>query len=174
MKKIYKNKYLTKLKYKKWLRSYVKYFYIGIPCLIGLVLGIYFTYSKFFTSSKEAVVRTTAGEFIDGDVVLSYTLDGEAGTSTFPQQVEGTSITCDNEATATWDNSLWSIKMTNIGNGSRVKCKVAFKTQETKTIFGITFNPDFSSLLVVIMSLKKQWYLQPKMIMALVITIEVV
>ena len=36
-----------------------------------------------------------------------------------------------------------------MGNGSRVKCKVAFTTQETKTISGITFklntfNPDFS------------------------------
>ena len=85
-------------------------------------------------------------------MVLSYTLDGVAGTNTFPKQntgVEGTSVTCDNEATATWDNSLWSIKMTNMGNGSRVKCKVAFTTQETKTISGITFklntfSPDFS------------------------------
>ena len=152
MKKFDKNKYLTKLRYRKWLRSYVKYFYICIPCLICLVLGIYFTYSKFFVSSEEDVVRTTVGEFIYGDVVLSYTLDGETGTSTFPKQntgVEGTSVVCDNEATATWDNSLWSIKMTNMGNGSRVKCKVAFKTQETKTISGITFNlntfsPDFS------------------------------
>ena len=85
-------------------------------------------------------------------MVLSYTLDGVAGTNTFPKQntgVEGTSVTCDNNATATWDNSLWSIKMTNMGNGSRVKCKVAFTTQGTKTISGITFNlntfsPDFS------------------------------
>ena len=30
--------------------------------------------------------------------------------------------------------------MTNNGNGSRVKCKAAFTTQETKTISGITFN----------------------------------
>ena len=42
-------------------------------------------------------------------MVLSYTLDGVAGTNTFPKQntgVECTSVTCDNEATATWDNSL--------------------------------------------------------------------
>ena len=152
MKKFDKDKYLIKLRYRKWLRSYAKYFYIGIPCLICLLLGIYFTYSKFFISSEEEIIRTTVGQFIYGDVVLSYTLDGETGTSTFPKQntgVEGTSVTCDNEATATWDNSLWSIKMTNMGNGSRVKCKVAFITQETKTISGITFNlntfsPDFS------------------------------
>lgn len=30
--------------------------------------------------------------------------------------------------------------MTNMGNGSKVKCKVAFTTQETKTTSGITFN----------------------------------
>ena len=39
--------------------------------------------------------------------------------------------------------------MTNMGNGSRVKCKVVFTTQESKTISGITFklntfSPDFS------------------------------
>ncbi len=106
------------------------------------MLSIYFTYSKFFVSNEEEVIRTTVGEFIYGDMVLSYTLDGVVGTNAFPKQnagVEGTSVTCDNEATATWDNSLWSIKMTNMGNGSIVKCKVAFTTQETKTISGITF-----------------------------------
>lgn len=152
MKKFNKDKYLKKLKYKRILQNYSKYFYIGIPCILCLILSIYFTYSKFFVSNEEEVIRTTVGEFIYGDMVLSYTLDGVAGTNTFPKQntgVEGTSVTCDNEATATWDNSLWSIKMTNMGNGSRVKCKVAFTTQETKTISGITFklntfSPDFS------------------------------
>ncbi len=152
MKKFNKDKYLKKLKYKRILQNYSKYFYISIPCILCLILSIYFTYSKFFVSNEEEVIRTTVGEFIYGDMVLSYTLDGVAGTNTFPKQntgVEGTSVTCDNEATATWDNSLWSIKMTSIGNGSRVKCKVAFTTQETKTISGITFNlntfsPDFS------------------------------
>ena len=152
MKKFNKDKYLKKLKYKRILQKYSKYFYISIPCILCLVLSIYFTYSKFFVSTEEEVIRTTVGEFICGDMVLSYTLDGVAGTNTFPKQntgVEGTSVTCDNEAIATWNNSLWSIKMTNMGNGSRVKCKVAFTTQETKTISGITFNlntfnPDFS------------------------------
>ena len=152
MKKFNKDKYLKKLKYKRVLQNYSKYFYISIPCILCLILSIYFTYSKFFVSIEEEIIRTTVGEFIYGDMVLSYTLDGVAGTNTFPKQntgVEGTSVTCDNNATATWDNSLWSIKMTNMGNGSRVKCKVAFTMQETKTISGITFNlntfsPDFS------------------------------
>ena len=152
MKKFNKDNYLKKLKYKRILQNYSKYFYISIPCILCLILSIYFTYSKFFVSNEEEVIRTTVGEFIYGDMVLSYILDGVAGTNTFPKQntgVEGTSVTCDNTATATWDNSLWSIKMTNMGNGSRVKCKVAFTTQETKTISGITFNlnsfsPDFS------------------------------
>lgn len=96
-------------------------------------------------------------------MVLSYTLDGIAGTNTFPKQNTGvgvTSVTCDNNATAIWGNSFQSIKMTNNGNGSRVKCKVAFTTQETKTISGITFNLNtlvqiFLSQLVVIVNLKK-------------------
>ena len=142
MKKFNKDKYLKKLKFKRTWRKYERYFYIGVPCLLAVILGIYFTYSKFFVTEEEEVIRTVVAPFIYGDVVLSYTLDGEAGTDTFPKQntgVEGTSVTCDNEATATWDNSAWTIKMTSMGNGSRAKCKVAFKTQETKTISGITF-----------------------------------
>ena len=67
------------------------------------MLSIYFTYSKFFVSNEEEVIRTAVGEFICGDMVLSYTLDGVVGTNTFPKQntgIEGTSVTCDNNGTA--------------------------------------------------------------------------
>lgn len=49
------------------------------------MLSIYFTYFKFFVSNEEEIIRTTVGEFICGDMVLSYTLDGIACTNTFPK-----------------------------------------------------------------------------------------
>ena len=42
MKKFNKDKYLKKLKYKRILQNYSKYFYISIPCILCLILSIYF------------------------------------------------------------------------------------------------------------------------------------
>ena len=38
-----KDEYLKKLRFNK----YKRYLYIDIPCLLVLLIGIYFTYSKF-------------------------------------------------------------------------------------------------------------------------------
>ena len=143
---------LKKYKFKLFVKKNSKYL-IGISLLlVGGLVGIYFSYSRFSAKQEIEVVRTVVGDFISGDVVLAYSIDGVKGSDAFPKQnawYEGVSVTCDNEATAEWDNSLWSIKMTNSGNGKRVKCNVEFKSQETKTISGITFklntfSPDFS------------------------------
>ena len=143
---------LKKYKFKLFIKKNSKYL-IGISLLlVGWLVGIYFSYSKFSVKQETEVVRTVVGDFISGDVVLAYSIDGVKGSDAFPKQntgYEGVSVTCDNEATAEWDNTIWSIKMTNSGNGKRVKCNVDFKSQETKTISGITFklntfSPDFS------------------------------
>lgn len=143
---------LKKCKFKLFIKKNSKYL-IGISLLlVGWVVGIYFSYSRFSVKQETEVVKTVVGDFISGDVVLAYSIDGVKGSDAFPKQntgYEGVSVTCDNEATAEWDNTIWSIKMTNSGNGKRVKCNVEFKSQETKTISGITFklntfSPDFS------------------------------
>lgn len=143
---------LKKYKFKLFIKKNSKYL-IGISLLlVGWLVGIYFSYSKFSVKQETEVVRTVVGDFISGDVVLAYSIDGVKGSDAFPKQntgYEGVSVTCDNEASAEWDNTIWSIKMTNSGNGKRVKCNVDFKSQETKTISGITFklntfSPDFS------------------------------
>lgn len=143
---------LKKYKFKLFIKKNSKYL-IGISLLlVGWLVGIYFSYSKFSVKQETEVVRTVVGDFISGDVVLAYSIDGVKGSDAFPKQntgYEGVSVTCDNEATASWDNTIWSIKMTNSGNGKRVKCNVDFKSQETKNISGInfklnTFSPDFS------------------------------
>ena len=142
MRKFNREKALNQLEMKKQSKKYAKYLSIGIPCLVAVTSVFYFAYAKFSDNFQAKFNKeNTIDNFIRGDE-LAYTIDGESASDSFPKQntgYEGISVTCDNDATATWDNTTWSIKMTDMGNGYRVKCMVAFKSQETKTISGVTF-----------------------------------
>ena len=90
------------------------------------VLGLYFAYSKFFVSEDAEVVKTTVGNFIYGDVIISSYINGTY-SSTVPGKDEGytvSNVSCDNGATGTWDNDKWGILVTNLGQ--RTKCSVYF------------------------------------------------
>ena len=126
MKKFNKDKYLKKLRFKK----YKRYLYIGIPCILVLLIGIYFAYSKFSVFKEEEVVRTTVGEFIYGDVVIGAYIDGEY-SNTIPGKNDGyvvKSVSCDNNATGSWNNDSWGIIVTNLTK--RTKCNVYFETKK--------------------------------------------
>ena len=128
MKKFNKDKYLKKLKLKRYWQTNSRYFYIGIPCLLCLVLGIYFAYSKFFVSSEEEVIRTTVGEFIYGDIIMASYIDGQY-SSTFPEKKTGINVekvVCDNGVIASWDEDKWGLYVTNLSK--RTKCSVYFVT----------------------------------------------
>ena len=131
MKKFNKDKYLKKLKFKKYRR----YLYIGIPCILVLLIGIYFAYSKFSVFKEEEVVRTTVGDFIYGDAVIGAYIDGEYSKS-IPGKNDGyivDKIVCDNDASASWNNDSWGIVLTNMTK--RTKCNVYFrKPTLTETI----------------------------------------
>ena len=130
MKRFNKDKYLKKLKFKK----YKRYLYIGIPCLLVLLIGIYFAYSKFSVFKDTEVVRTTVGDFIYGDIVITPYIDGEYST-TIPGKNDGyvvEKIVCDNDASASWDNDSWGIMVTNLTK--RTKCNVYFKIDPIKKI----------------------------------------
>ena len=130
MKKFDRDKYLKKLRFKK----YKRYLYIGIPCILVLLIGIYFAYSKFSVSKDTEVVRTTVGEFIHGDVVIGAYIDGKYST-TIPGKNDGCvveKIVCDNDATASWNNDAWGIVLTNLTK--RTKCNVYFKIDPIKKI----------------------------------------
>ena len=121
-----KDKYLKKLRFKK----YKRYLYIGIPCILVLLIGIYFAYSKFSVFKEEEVVRTTVGDFISGDAVIGAYVDGEY-SKTIPGKNDGyvvDKIVCDNDATASWDNNSWGIVLTNLTK--RTKCNVYFETKK--------------------------------------------
>ena len=126
MKKFNKDNYLRKLKFKRFYRKYERYFYIGIPCLLIAILGIYFAFSKFTTTADTEVVRTTVGNFIYGDVVIKIYVNGEY-SETAPQKDTGykvDSIVCDNGAVGEWNNDDWGPTITNVTK--RNKCSIYF------------------------------------------------
>ena len=134
MKKFDRDKYLKKLKFKRNLTKYGKYFYIGVPCVLAVVAGIYFAYSKFTVSKDAEVVKTTVGEFIHGDVVIGAYIDGKYST-TIPGKNDGCvveKIVCDNDVSASWNNDAWGIVLTNLTK--RTKCNVYFKIDPIKKI----------------------------------------
>ena len=126
MKKFNKDKYLKKLRFKK----YKRYLYISTPCILVLLIGIYFAYSKFNVFKEEEVVRTTVGDFISGDDVIGAYIDGEY-SNTIPGKNDGyvvDKIVCDNDATGSWDKDSWGIVLTNMTK--RTKCNIYFETKK--------------------------------------------
>ena len=122
-KKFNKDKYLKKLKFKK----YKRYLYIGIPCILVLLIGIYFTYSKFSISKEEEIVRTTVGSFIYGDVVIGAYLDDEL-IGEFPKEDSiyvVDKVVCDNNAIGVWNDLTWDLNVSHITK--RTKSSVYFR-----------------------------------------------
>ena len=124
MKKFDKDKYLRKLRFKK----YKRYLYIGLPCFLVLLIGIYFAYSKFSVYKDSEVVKTTVGEFLYGDIIINSYIDG-VYSSTFPEKRVGINVekvTCDNDVTGKWDEDTWQLRVANLKK--RTKCNVYFVT----------------------------------------------
>ena len=132
MKKFNKDKYLKKIKIKRWLNNYSRYLYLGLSCILICTLGVYLAYSKFFVSKEEVIIRTTVGNFTQDDVVIGAYLDGEY-SSTIPGKNDGyvvEKVVCDNDATAEWNNDKWGLFTTNLSK--RTKCNVYFKKVVSK------------------------------------------
>ena len=133
MKKFNKDKYLKRLRFKK----YKRFLYIGIPCILVLLIGIYFTYSKFSVFKEEEVVRTTVGDFISGDVVVGAYIDGEY-SKRLPGKNDGYTvdkIVCDNGAIGEWNYSRWGLLTTNVTQ--RSKCNVYFIVKKLNAVDSI-------------------------------------
>ena len=132
MAKFNREKVLRQLEFKRKWRSYSRYVYIAVPCVLCCLLCLYFAYSKFFVSEEQAVIRTTVGDFIYGDVVIGAYIDGEY-SSTIPGKNDGyvvENVACDNGAVGKWNNDDWGLLTTNLSK--RTKCNVYFKKLVTK------------------------------------------
>ena len=126
MKKFNREKVLRQLEFKRKWRSYSRYVYMAVPCVLCCLLCLYFAYSKFFVSKEQAVIRTTVGDFIYGDVVIGAYIDGEY-SSTIPGKNDGYAVekvVCDNGAVGEWNNDDWGLLTTNISK--RSKCNIYF------------------------------------------------
>ena len=126
MAKFNREKVLRQLEFKRKWRSYSRYVYIAVPCVLCCLLCLYFAYSKFFVSEEQAVIRTTVGDFIYGDVVIGAYIDGEY-SSTIPSKNDGyvvDKVSCDNGAVGEWNNDDWGLLTTNLSK--RTKCNVYF------------------------------------------------
>ena len=126
MKKFNKDKYLKKLKLKRFWQSNSRYFYIGVPCILCGILGIYFAYSKFFVTQEQEVVRATVAPFIRGDVVINNYVNGQL-VEDAPAQATGykvDKIVCDNGAVGEWSAKDWGPTISNVTK--RSKCNIYF------------------------------------------------
>ncbi len=127
MTKFNREKVLRQLDFKRKWRSYSRYVYMAVPCVLCCLLCLYFAYSKFFVSEEQAVIRTTVGDFIYGDVVIGAYIDGQY-SSTIPGKNDGYAVekvVCDNGAVGEWNNDDWGLLTTNLSK--RTKCNVYFK-----------------------------------------------
>ena len=126
MKKFNKDKYLRRLKLKRMLSNNSRKIYIILLCLSCFIIGIYFAHSKFFVSEDQEIIRTTVGNFTQGDVVIGTYLDGKY-SSTIPSKNDGytaNEVVCDNEATGSWDNEAWQLTVKNLK--VKTKCNIYF------------------------------------------------
>lgn len=137
MKKFNKDKYLKKLKLKRFWQSNSRYFYIGFLCILCGILGIYFAYSKFFVTQEQEVVRATVAPFIRGDVVINNYVNGQLVDDALSQGTgyKVDKIACDNGAVGEWDASSWGPTISNVTK--RSKCSIYFVDAE-KIKFGNT------------------------------------
>ena len=126
MAKFNRKKALKRIELKRKWRNYSRYLYIAVPCVLCLVLCLYFAYSKFFVSEEQAVIRTTVGDFIHGDVVIGAYIDGKY-SSAIPGKNDGyvvDKVSCDNGAVGEWNNDDWGLLATNLSK--RTKCNIYF------------------------------------------------
>ena len=132
MAKFNREKVLRRLEFKRKWRSYSRYVYIAVPCVLCCLLCLYFAYSKFFVSKEEVVIKTTVGNFIQGDVIIGAYIDNEY-SNTIPGKNDGYTVekvVCDNEAVGEWDNDKWGLLTTNLTKST--KCNVYFKKVVSK------------------------------------------
>lgn len=102
---------------------------MGIVLLIG-GLVLYRTFALYEEKKEFNILKGVIPEFSQEDIQLAFTIDGAKG-EIFPNRSAryvGKSVTCENGATANWDNSSWSLTDINPNGNKKVNCSIAFAT----------------------------------------------
>ena len=150
MKKFNKDKYLKKLKLKRFWQNKSQYFYIGVSCLLCGILGIYFAYSKFFVTQEDDVVQAKVGDFIYGDVIINSYVNGKY-TVDLPAKATGyevEKIVCDNGAVGEWSVKDWGPTITNVSK--RSKCNIYFVDAKRINIGNVAVQLDVYGLCPIV------------------------
>ena len=126
------------LKRKLWWAQHktdvYKYGTILFLVLIVTISIIYFTYSKFSSTSEATMYETTVEPFIKNDYFIASYIDSE-WSNEIPGKDDGyvvDKIVCDNGAVGTWDNDKWAITIENATK--KIKCGVYFKQIYTDNV----------------------------------------
>ena len=142
MKKFNREKTLRKIEFQRKWRSYSRYVYIAIPCVLCGILGLYLAYSKFFVTQENDVVQTKVGDFVYGDVIINNYVNGQY-TVEAPAQATGykvDKIVCDNGAVGEWDGRVWGPIISNVTR--RSKCNIYFIDAEKVNIGSVAVQLD--------------------------------
>ena len=153
------------LKRKLWWAQHktdvYKYGTILFLVLIVTISIIYFTYSKFSSTSEATMYETTVEPFIKNDYFIASYIDGE-WSNEIPGKNDGyiiDKVVCDNGATGTWDYNNWEIRISNATK--KTKCSLFFVTGSLidvelyQGLIPVTYN---SSGNVVVADTNTKWY----------------
>ena len=96
------DKEIKKIKLQKTWHRYERYFYIGVSCLMIILLVMFIISNKntiFDNSRVDSSLNDTIGAYIDGE--YSKTIS-DKGDGYIVQK-----IVCNNGAVSEWDNDKW-------------------------------------------------------------------
>lgn len=108
---------------------------IGIGSIIGILLLIggitlYKTFALYEEKKEFDVLRGKIGEFVENDLELAMTVDGNHTNEVPSKGKYYVEVTCDNGAEGRWDYDAWTVVVGNMTK-TKVKCMIEFKSPGT-------------------------------------------
>ena len=92
-----------------------------------LIITIASTFAYYQSIENQNPINMSVGTFSSGDIIFAVTIDG-VPSNNFPAKGEGyisSSVMCDKGASGKWNNSEWTIAVSNLTE-SKTTCNIAF------------------------------------------------
>ncbi len=112
------------------------YTIIGILLIIGSIT-LFKTFAFYEEKREFNVIKGRVPEFSHEDLQLTFTINGTKGEN-FPTKNDGLvakNVTCENGATAGWDNVNWSLLHIESNNNKKINCSIDFITSENINLY---------------------------------------